>query len=81
MIATVISLQKLRFLFGAKTGKGRVRGHMMWLPHHPRFGKGVERGHMMCLLHLSWIITFNDTVEITYTEENATKSGKIVRER
>ena len=29
------SSTKLRLLVGAKTGKGRVRGHMMWLPHHP----------------------------------------------
>ena len=35
-----------------------VRGHMMWLPHHPRrsLGKGVERGHIMCLPHLPQII-------------------------
>ena len=36
MMATMIPRQKLRLLFGAKTGKGRVRRHMMWLPHHSR---------------------------------------------
>ena len=35
----------------------------------------------MCLSHLSWINAFNDTVESTYTEENATETGKHVRER
>ena len=49
---TSAKLQRLRLLFGAKTGKGRVRGHMMWLAHHPRLGKGVERGRTMCLPHL-----------------------------
>ena len=39
-----------------KTGKGRVRGHMMWLPHHLPLGKGVERGHMMCLTNLPRIL-------------------------
>ena len=63
-------------------GKGVERGHMMCLPHFSRiFRKGVERGHMMCLPHLPWVTTFNDTVEITYTEENATESVKIVRAR
>ena len=43
--------------------------------------KGVERGRMMCLPQLSWITAFNDTVESTNTEENATETGKHVRER
>ena len=30
---TSSKLQRIRLLFGAKTGKGRVRGHMMCLPH------------------------------------------------
>ena len=90
MMVTMIPRQKLRLPFGAKTRKGRVRRHMMWLPHHTPLGKGVERGHTTCLPHLSQIITFNDTVEwlsvfmddsFTYTEENATESGKLVRER
>ena len=60
MMATVG--QKLRLLFGAKTGKGRVRGHMMWLPHHSRTcGERRVRGHMMCLPHLSRIFTVFST--------------------
>ena len=51
-LLTSARLQRPHLLFGAKSGKGRVRSHMMWLPHHPRLGKGVERGHMMCLSHL-----------------------------
>ena len=54
---TSAKLQRLRLLFGAKTREGRVRGHMMWLPHHPGLGKGVERGHTMCLPHLTRILT------------------------
>ena len=78
---TSARLQRLRLLFGAKSGKGRVRSHMMWLPLHSRLGKGVERGHMMCLSHLPWITAFDDTVKSTYTEENATETGNQVRER
>ena len=36
MMATLIPRQKLRLLFGAKTGKVRVRGHMTCLPHLSR---------------------------------------------
>ena len=51
----------------AGPGKDVVRGHMMWLPHHPRrsLGKGVERGHMMWLPHLPPITTVHDTVELS----------------
>ena len=62
---TSARLQRLRLQFGAKSGKGRVRSHMMWLPHHPRLGKGVERGHMMCLSHLSRICPGKELSEAT----------------
>ena len=61
MMTKVISLHRLRLLFGAKIGKGRVRCFLMWLPHHSRLGKGVERGHMTCLPHLSWVLTVFST--------------------
>ena len=35
----------------------------------------------MCLPHLPWITAVDDTVKSTYTEENATVTGKQVRER
>ena len=43
--------------------------------------KGFERGRMMCLPHLPWNTAFNDTVESSFIEENATETGKRVRER
>ena len=62
--------------------RSRARTHDVSAPPPPILSwKGVERGHMMCLPHLHWIITFNGTVESTYTEDNATESGKLVRER
>ena len=55
MMATMVPRRRI------KTGKGRARGHIMWLPHRPRLGKGVERGHMMFLPHLARIFTFFST--------------------
>ena len=80
---TSAKLHRIRLLFGAKTGKGRVRGHMTCLPHLTRIlsRKGVERGRMMCLPLLPWITAFDDTVKSTYTEENATETGRQVREK
>ena len=72
MMATLIPRQKLRLLFGAKTGKVRVRGHMTCLPHLPRiitFNDTVE-----------WLGVLMDN-SFTCTEENATESGKLVRKR
>ena len=67
---------------------GKVRERTSAKPHHvaaaplPNLSrKAVERGRMMCLSHLSWITAFYDTVESTYTDVNATETGKHVRER
>ena len=66
MMAAMIPRQKLSLLFGAKTGKGRVRGR---LPHHPRLGKGVERGHMMCPPHLPRIVAFSFTFHFSVKQD------------
>ena len=42
--------------------------HMMWLLHRlAHLRERRVRRYMMCLPHLPRIITFNDTVEFTYT--------------
>ena len=82
MMATVISLQELRLLFGAKTGKGRARGHDVSAAPSPNLSEKGECEDTRCVCRPSpgsWMRSMSfASIYRSTTESMISNSRRIV---